>query len=172
MKIFLIKYNPASSGSELYKFEARNINQYDQSIEIPVQTFGLPEYSSDSAILTKAEGNTERITFSWIIKDEQYSPITQANGSYLNSFTRTSDGTTWDPRTPEGAVVFLQEEYEKIGITTNEKYEFRIYDDDSSKNLFRRFGIISRLGFSKGAQDPATWNATIEFTVGEDVTVD
>ena len=65
-----------------------------------------------------------------------------------------------------------QEEYEKIGITTNEKYEFRIYDDAGSKNLFRRFGIISRLGFSKGAQDPATWNATIEFTVGEDVTVD
>ena len=166
MKIFLIKYNPTSSGNELYKFEARNINQYDQSIEIPVQTFGLPEFSSDSAILTKAEGNTERITFTWIIKNEQYSPVIQANGSYLDSFTRTSDNTTWDPKTPEGAVVFLQEEYEKIGITTNEKYEFRIYDDAGSKNLFRRFGIISRLGFSKGAQDPATWNATIEFTVG------
>tara|TARA_B100000029_G_C17246852_1_gene841239 strand:- start:83 stop:601 length:519 start_codon:yes stop_codon:yes gene_type:complete len=172
MKIFIIKYNTQVSSQEKYKYEARNINQFDQSIEIPTQVFGLPEYPTDSAILTKAEGNTERITFTWTIKDETYSPVTDVSGNYVDSFIRTNDNTSWDPRTPEGAVVFLQEEYEKIGISTNEKYEFRIYDDDNSKNLLRKFGIPSRLGFSKGAQDPATWNATMEFTVGEDVTID
>jgi hypothetical protein len=172
MKIFITKFNPEATSNVLYKYEARNINQFDQSIEIPTQVFGLPEFPTDSAILTKAEGNTERITFTWTIKDEQFSPVTDSNDDYLDTFDRNADSTSWDPRTPEGAVVFLQEEYEKIGISTNEKYEFQIYDDTASKIFISKFGIISRLGFSKGAQDPATWNATIEFTVGEDVTVD
>ena len=61
--------------------------------------------------------------------------------------------------------------FEKIGITTNEKYKFLLYDDANSDELLAKYGIVSRISMSKQSTDPVTWNATIEFTVGDDVTV-
>ena len=168
MKVYLKRY----LGSSLqYQYEAKNIKTFSQGLTIPVQTFGLPESAAVEAILTKAEGNTSKITFAWIIKDETTSPALDSGGTAINAFSRNSDSTSWDPRTPEGAYVFLIEIFEKIGISTNEKYEFQLYDDDNSKSLLSRFGIISSINIAKGAQDPAVYNASIEFTVGEDVTV-
>jgi hypothetical protein len=67
--------------------------------------------------------------------------------------------------------VFIQEVFEKIGVTTNEKYRFLLYDDVNSDSLLSKYGIVSRISLSKQSTDPVTWNATVEFTVGDDVTV-
>ena len=67
MQVWIKKYN---GGTLENQYEAKNIVNFDQGLDIPVQTFAMPESSSDDAILTKAEGNVEKINFSWIIKDE------------------------------------------------------------------------------------------------------
>ena len=176
-QIYLKKYlalPTAMGGSASYSesYEARNITSFDQQITIPVQAFAMPESASDDAILTKAEGNTEKITFSWIIKDEDVSPARNASGTPQNTWTRASDNTTWDPRTTEGAYVYFINTFEKEGISDGLAYEFQMWDDSNNKNLISRYGVISRIGIQKGANDPATYNATIEFQVGTDVTVD
>ena len=175
-QIYIKRYNSipvAQGGSAAYhnSYEARNIKTFDQQLSIPVQAFAMPESASDDAILTKAEGNTETISFSWTIIDEGNSPARDSSGSYINSFTRSSDNTTWDPRTPEGAYVFLIENFEKFGIDSNDTHEFQLWDNTNNKNLLSKYGTIKRIGIQKGENDPATFNATIEFQVGTDVTV-
>lgn len=169
MQVWIKKYN---GGTLENQYEAKNIVNFDQGLDIPVQTFAMPESSSDDAILTKAEGNVEKINFSWIIKDEALSPARDGSNNYINSFTRNEDSTTWDPRTPDGAYVYLIENFEKIGIGDNFKYEFLLYDDANSKRLTAKYGVIQRISISKSATDPAVYNAAIEFQVGTDVTVE
>ena len=172
MKIFIHKYNSAGNAT-LYKYEIRNIASFDQAVEIPVQAMAFPEANSDACILTKAEGNTESITISWTILKEDNSPVLDVSGNYVNSFTNTDaiGGTaTWDPRYPEGAYLWFINTFEKKGITTEEKYRIEILDDDNTRPLLNKLGIPSRINISKGAQDPAVYNATMEFVVGNDIT--
>ncbi len=169
MKIYIIRYDPNSSSNKQYIYEAKNIGQYSQNMTIPVQAFGMPENDTTEALLTKAEGNTEKIQFSWIIKNEQYSPLLDSSYTPINSVT--IGGNAYDPRTPDGAYRAFIHIFEKVGISSNEKYEFQLWDDDANQNLLQRFGIISMISVSKGAQDPATYNINIEFTVGTDVSV-
>jgi hypothetical protein len=174
MKVFIYRYTSGNSSVVDKKYEAKNITSFDQSIDVPTQTMALPETDTDQAILTKAEGNVEKINFSWIIKDEATSPVMEANGDAINSFTVTDiigNNTTWDPRTPDGAYVWFTNFFEKLGVSDNFKYRFEIYDMDTSQGLLNKYGIISRISMTKGAADPAVYNATIEFTVGNDVTV-
>jgi hypothetical protein len=167
-KIFLEAYD---GSTKTYQYEARNISSFNQSVEIPVSVFGLPESSSEAAILTKADGNTERLTFSWTIKDEDTSPVFNGAGSAVASYVRISDSKSFSCTTPDGQYVFIQEVFEKIGIGTNEKHRFLLYDDSNADSLLSKYGIVSRISMSKQSTDPVTWNATIEFTVGDDVTV-
>jgi hypothetical protein len=173
LKIFIEKYNMklVSSQQREYQYEARNISSYDQSLEIPSQLFALPESPSDEAILTKAEGNTERITFSWIIKEEDTSPIFNYAGTEITSFTRTSDSSSWSTLTTNGQMVFFLEVFEKIGMGTNDKHRFVIWDDTNNKNVVSKYGSITRISMQKSATDPATWNAMIDFAVGDVITV-
>tara|TARA_R100000963_G_C4645903_1_gene110373 strand:- start:6307 stop:6840 length:534 start_codon:yes stop_codon:yes gene_type:complete len=174
MKIFIYRYTSGNSSVVDRKYEARNITSFDQSIDVPTQTMALPETDTDQAILTKAEGNTEKVNFSWIIKDEDTSPVLDASGSAINSFTVTDiigNNTTWDPRTPDGAYVWFTNFFEKLGVSDNYKYRFEIYDVATSQGLLNKYGIISRITMAKSATDPAIYNATIEFTVGNDITV-
>ena len=168
LKVLIGKYTGATKD---YQYEARNINSFDQSLEVPVSVFGLPESPSDSAILTKADGNTEKLTFAWTIKEEDSSPLFDGNGAEITSFTRNSDSTLWNPLTPDGQQVAILEIFEKVGIGTNEKHRFQIWDDTNSKSIVDKYGVINRMAMQKNATDPVTWNATIEFTVGDDVTV-
>ncbi len=169
MKIYIIRYDPANPANKQYIYEAKNIGQYSQSMTIPVQAFGMPENDTTEAILTKAEGNTEKIQFSWIIKNETYSPLLDSSYTPINSVTIA--GTAFDPRTPDGAYRSFIHIMEKIGIGSKEKYEFQLWDDVANANLLQRYGIISSINISKSANDPATYNASIEFTVGTDVSV-
>ena len=152
-KIFIEAFN---GSTKQWMYEARNYSSFQQSVEVPVSVFGLPESSSESAILTKADGNTERLTFSWTIRDEETSPVFNGSGVAQSTFTRTSDSKVFTCTTADGQFVFIQEVFEKIG---------------NSDELLAKYGIVSRISMSKQSTDPVTWNATIEFTVGDDVTV-
>ncbi len=173
MKLFIIRY---VGNNKEYQFECRNISNFDQSIDIPVQAFGLPEYSTDSATLTKAEGNIEKINFTWTIMNEETSPVFDGSGNNLGSWTRAvhPDGTsggTWDLKTADGLFVFFTNVFEKIGISDNFKFQLVIEDDDGVRYTLKKYGIIQRIGIQKSANDPATYIAMIEFQVGDDVTI-
>ena len=167
-KIFLEAF---IGSTKQWMYEARNYSSFQQGVEVPVSVFGLPESDSESAILTKADGNTERITFSWTIRDEETSPIFDGVGVAQGTFTRTSDSKSFTCTSADGQFVFIQEVFEKIGIDSNEKYRFLLYDDTNGDHLLAKYGIVSRISLSKQSTDPVTWSATIEFTVGDDVTV-
>ena len=86
-KIQLKAYNDTVSTPHVV-YEAGNLTNFDYSTSIPVVTFGLPEFYLEGAILTKAEGNTGKVVFSWVIKDETSNPFTVMN--------------TWDIILPDG----------------------------------------------------------------------
>ena len=64
------------TGTVKVEYECRNLQNFDHSITMPVTTFGLPEDYLEKAIITKADGNTGKLVFTWVIKDEGTSPFT------------------------------------------------------------------------------------------------
>ena len=129
------------------------------------------EAPSDSAIITKAEGNTEKITFSWTIKEEDTSPVFNYAGTEITSFTRNDDSSSWSTLTSNGQMVFFLEVFEKVGMSTDDKHRFVIGDDTNNKNVVSKYGVINRITMQKSSTDPVTWNASIEFSVGDTVIV-
>jgi len=59
------------------EYECRNLQNFDYNINMPITTFGLPEDYLEKAIITKADGNTGKLVFTWVIKDESTSPFTE-----------------------------------------------------------------------------------------------
>ena len=59
----------------LVEYEARNLQSFSYDVTIPTQQMALPEFFIQSAILTKAEGNTGKMVFTWVIKDESTTPF-------------------------------------------------------------------------------------------------
>ena len=62
-------------GAVKIHYEASNLGNFDYSMAMPTSTFGLPEDYKESAIITKAEGNTGKLVFGWVIRDEPTSPF-------------------------------------------------------------------------------------------------
>ena len=59
----------------LVEYEARNLQSFSYDVTIPTQQMALPEFFIQDAILTKAEGNTGKMVFTWVIKDEDTTPF-------------------------------------------------------------------------------------------------
>ena len=207
-KIQLKAYNDTVSTPHV-AYEAGNLQNFDYSVSIPVVTFGLPEFYQEGAILTKAEGNTGKVVFSWVIKDEITNPFTVmnewdiilsdvgvdefypdsvawsgtnslANAIYTSRrlFTTATDSTTYetfDVKTADGQMIALSEYFEKKGFTSTERHRFILLDETlnedgsvaSSKFIFNLEGLITRLSFQKAGTEPVTWNASIEFQIGD-----
>jgi len=207
-KIQLKAYNDTVSTPHV-AYEAGNLQNFDYSVSIPVVTFGLPEFYQEGAILTKAEGNTGKVVFSWVIKDEITNPFTVmnewdiilsdvgvdefypdsvawsgtnslANAIYTSRrlFTTATNSTTYatyDVKTADGQMIALSEYFEKKGFTSTERHRFILLDETlnedgsvaSSKFIFNLEGLITRLSFQKAGTEPVTWNASIEFQIGD-----
>lgn len=200
-KILLKVYNDTVSTPHAV-YEAGNLQNFDYSVSVPVVTFGLPEFYQEGAILTKAEGNTGKVVFSWVIKDETSNPFTVMNewdeilpdgvgtdefypdsvawtgtNSLSNAiytsrrlFTTATDSTTYetyDVKTADGQMIALSEYFEKKGFTSTERHRFILLDETSNKFIFNLEGLITRLSFQKSGTEPVTWNATIEFQIGD-----
>lgn len=82
-------------------YEAGNLQNFDYSSNMPVVTFGMPEFYHEGAILTKAEGNTAKIVFTWVIKDELTNPFTTMD-TWDNILTDVSAGQMYPfPKYPD-----------------------------------------------------------------------
>jgi len=183
-------------GTVLAEYKAGNLQNFDTSITMPTSTFGLPEDYFEKAILTKAEGNTAKTVFSWVIKDEQTTPwVTMTNWSTIwpsgetaphsqNSTTsiyssrkiKVDNGSSieggasyvaLDAKSANGQVVALGELFEKRGFTGEDKHQIILRDATNNFSIYSQKGLISRISFQKSGSDPVTWNASVELTIGE-----
>lgn len=71
----LIRLLPKSATAPLVEYEARNLQSFSYDVTIPTQQMALPEDYKEEAILVKAEGNTGKMVFTWVIKDEDTVPF-------------------------------------------------------------------------------------------------
>ena len=205
-KIFFEAYRDEVD-TPFVKYEARNLQNLDFNVTVPVSTFGLPEFYFEGAIITKAEGNTSKFVFSWVVKDETSNPfavmdtwsnilddvsedefypnsvawvgvnIQSDSSDYPNGSRYTSrrnlavgsSGTyeSYDTKTADGQMIALSEYFEKKGFSSSERHKFVVLDETSNKYLFNQEGTITRLSFQKSGTDPVTWNASLEFAVGD-----
>ena len=178
-----------SLGAVKVAYEASNLSNFDYSLSMPSSTFGLPEDYKESAIITKAEGNTGKVVFGWVIKDEPVTPFTSmaswndlwpdgAISSVPHQSTSTTstyysrlikEGNTYQNYsllTADAQMIALSELFEKRGFTSEERHEFILRNDTDGYNIFHEEGLIIRMNFQKSGADPVTWNASIEFQIG------
>jgi hypothetical protein len=181
------------AGSVVFEYRASNLQNFDYNINLPISTFGLPEEFIESAIITKAEGNTGKLNFTWVVKDEATTPFTSITSwkdiwpdSAINAVPHTNNNTTdlyysrkintvgstsvyqsFDLKTADGQVIALGELLEKRGFTGEERHEFILRNTTANYDIFFGIGLIQRIAFQKSAQDPVTWNVTIEFQIGD-----
>ena len=182
------------TGNVKVEYECRNLQNFDYSITMPVTTFGLPEDYLEKAIITKADGNTGKLVFTWVIEDENTTPFTEMTSwkdlwpsssidpaphqntsnttTYYSRKNRTvaDDGyQSYDLLTADGQMIALGELFEKRGFTGEERHEIILRNVSASPNyvIYNQAGLIGRFSFQKAGTDPVTWNATFEFQLGD-----
>jgi len=182
------------TGTVKVEYECRNLQNFDHSITMPVTTFGLPEDYLEKAIITKADGNTGKLAFTWVIKDEDTSPFTVMTdwndlwpSSSIDPAPHNQDNTlttyysrkirtvaddgyqSYSLLTADGQMIALGELFEKRGFTGEERHEIILRNTSASPNydIYNQAGLIGRFGFQKAGTDPVTWNATFEFQLGD-----
>ena len=159
---------------------------------MPITTFGLPEDYLEKAIITKADGNTGKLVFTWVIKDEDTSPFTEmtdwkdlwpASNKDPVPHQEDSDLTTYYSRknktvddagyqsysllTADGQMIALGELFEKRGFTGEERHEIILRNVTDNYDIYNQAGLIGRFSFQKAGTEPVTWNATFEFQLGD-----
>ena len=182
------------TGTVKVEYECRNIQNFDYSISMPITTFGLPEDYLEKAIITKADGNTAKLVFTWVIKDESVTPFTVMTAwedlwptssiepvPHTNTSSETlyysrkiktvaDDGyQSYDLTTADGQMIALGELFEKRGFTGEERHEIILRNTSTTPNydIYNQAGLIGRFAFQKAGTDPVTWNATLEFQLGD-----
>jgi hypothetical protein len=197
----LLKSFLSGSASPYVTYQAGNVQSFDYAVQAPASTFGLPEFFIEGAIITKAEGNTGKVVFSWVIKEETTTPFSvkhtwnnilteigagdfypgskawdgnnssNSDNNYKSRRILTvSDNTvyeTFDTTTADGQMIALSEYFEKKGLTSTDRHRFQLKDATAGKYIFDLEGQITRLSFQKSGTDPVTWNASIEFQIGD-----
>jgi hypothetical protein len=159
-----------------YRYLINNIQSVSISLQTPATAMPLPLAGDANNILTKAEGNTCRISVSWTLHDEA-SDVVLAN-NYDEEANTVGGGTTPfglgggsgnQVRTADDQMKFLvnnQAEsspaYSGFQSTyIEDKYQFIM-----GNMLFSRVGLIESLEISKSGTTPITWNASISFLAG------
>jgi len=180
-------------GTVKVEYECRNLQNFDHSIQMPTSTFGLPEEYLESAIITKADGNTGKLIFSWVIKDEETTPFNvmtswnllwptssinpaphanvSTNGTYYSRKIKQVGSTTayqsYDLKTADAQVIALGELFEKRGFTGEDRHEIILRNTSANYDIYNQSGLIVRFSFQKAGTDPVTWNVSFEFQLGD-----
>lgn len=154
-----------------YRYLIRNINSVSISLTSPATAMPLPLAGDANNVLTKAEGNTLRVSVSWTIHDEA-TDVILAN-PYDTSGASAGSGTTpfglTTKRLADDQVKFLLNNQAESGATYSgfqstyieDKYQIIIGNIG-----FSRVGLIESVEVSKQGTAPVTWNATLSFIAG------
>jgi len=162
-----------------YRYLIRNISNIDMILTEAVVATPLPESNDTLNVLTKADGNSIRITVSWVIHDEN-TDVVLANNYNLDGSAGT--GTTPVPfsqfssdtgfRKADHQVRFLLEPNGLLsgasGIQVTGLTD--VYQIIIGNTGFSRQGLIENIQITKAGTAPVTWNATMSFVCGNVIT--
>jgi hypothetical protein len=157
-----------------YRYLIRNIQSVSISLTSPATAMALPLAGDASNVLTKAEGNTLRVTVSWTLHDEATDVILQnpynTEGSSVGGGTTPFGLTT--KKNADDQVKFLLNNQ----ATTSPAFSgFQsTYIEDKYQIImgnigFSRIGLIESVEVSKQGTTPITWNASLSFIAGAPV---
>jgi len=154
-----------------YRYLIRNINTISINLVSPATAMPLPLAGDANNILTKAEGNTCRISVSWTLHDEPTDVILPNNydtdGQTQNTGT-TPFGLTTN-RLADDQVKFLINNQAETNPSLSgfqstyieDKYQIIIGNIG-----FSRIGLIESIDINKQGTTPITWTATVNFIAG------
>ena len=162
-----------------YRYLIRNISNIDIVLTEAVVATPLPESNDTLNVLTKADGNSIRVTVSWVIHDENTDVVLPNNYTLTGASTT---GTTPVPfsqfssdsgfRKADHQVRFLLEPnglmsnasgIQVTGLTD-------VYQIIIGNTGFSRQGLIENIQITKAGTAPVTWNATMSFVCGNVIT--
>lgn len=165
VSIFLQKIDP--SGNVILSYECKNFGMLDIHYNLGVTPNPLPENSADQLVLVKVTGNSLTKGFSWIIKENANNQIV---GSLIPSGTTIN--SIWDQ------LNFFDRVMQPTSV--NDVYRFVIADSFTlSGNVyspaplgyFYKEGLIDDMKFSISSDQPTFIKASIDFQVGNIVSV-
>ena len=64
-------------------------------------------------------------------------------------------------------MIALSEIFEKRGFTSEERHQFILKNETDNYEIFNEEGLVLRMNYQKSGADPVTWNASIEFQIGD-----
>jgi len=160
-----------------FTYNIKNIESISIDLTQAASPMPLPQSPLGDAanVLVKAEGNTMRISVSWILHDSDISVVSDSiqswdeNGAEINvpnetvgGFLQAKYGGSVD--TADEQARFLTEEMQCKGV----EFRYRIV---IGATALSRFGLIEKLTLQKSGSTPITWKATLSFVAGEVVTI-
>ena len=154
-----------------YRYLIRNINTVSINLLTPATAMPLPLAGDANNVLTKAEGNTCRISVSWVLHDEATDVILQnpynTEGSSVGGGT-TPFGLTTKTKADDQVKFLINNQAETSpafsGFQTTyieDKYQIIIGNIG-----FSRVGLIESIEVSKQGSTPITWTASLSFIAG------
>lgn len=160
-----------------YRFFIRNYSSIGISLQSPATAMPLPLAGDASNILTKAEGNTLRVSVTWTIHDED-TDVVETNPYDVEANDVGVAGTTIhglggsngdEVRTADDQIKFLLNNQKKTGSSFSgfqstyieDKYQIIIGNIG-----FSRIGLIESVDVQKQGNAPITWQATLNFVAG------
>ena len=154
-----------------YRYLIRNINTVSINLLTPATAMPLPLAGDANNVLTKAEGNTCRISVSWVLHDESSDVILQnpydSDGTSVGGGTAPFGLTT--KRLADDQVKFLINNQAETSPSISgfqstyieDKYQIIIGNIG-----FSRIGLIESIEVSKQGSTPITWTANLSFIAG------
>ena len=134
----------------------------------------LPQAALGAAenVLVKAEGNTMRIVVTWILHDDDTSVVTVPSNdttfvvgeTTTSTFVISSSKYGGSVDTADEQARFMTEEMQLKGV----EYQYQLIIGDTA---ISRGGLIEKISLQKSGSTPVTWKATLQFIVGDVVTI-
>ena len=134
----------------------------------------LPQAALGAAenVLVKAEGNTMRITVTWVLHDDDTSVVTVPSNdttfvvgeTTTSTFVISSSKYGGSVDTADEQARFMTEEMQLKGV----EYQYQLIIGDTA---ISRGGLIEKISLQKSGSTPVTWKATLQFIVGDVVTI-
>jgi len=160
-----------------FTYNIKNLESVSIDLAQAASPMALPQSPLGDAanVLVKAEGNTMRISVSWILHDSDISVVSDqiqswdaegeiitVTNSTAGGFLQSKYGGSVD--TADEQARFLTEEMQCKGV----EFRYRMVIADTA---ISRFGLIEKLTLQKSGSTPITWKASIQFVAGEVVTI-
>lgn len=157
-----------------YRFLIKNIQSVALQLTSPATAMPLPLAGDASNVLTKAEGNTMRISVSWTIHDETTDVVLPNN--FDDEGNTVGGGTT--PFGFGGDTGVVKADNQIKFLLNNQAETSPAFSGFQSTFIedkyqiiignigFSRVGLIESVEVNKSGTTPITWNASLNFVAG------